>query len=158
MITSMTTQEKKLTRLILHHKESVAIWLAKFSAELAYRAAMHDNSKFTPEEFGVYADNVDDFSKHEFGSEKELQLREKLLPAAKVHHSRNRHHPEHFENGIDDMNLIDLIEMLADWKSASERTPDDSLRKGMAKLKVKHKISPQLVKILENTARDFRMY
>ena len=37
----------------------------------------------------------------------------------------NRHHPEHFgEDGIRGMNLPDVVEMLCDWKAASERTKD----------------------------------
>jgi hypothetical protein len=37
-----------------------------------------------------------------------------MAPALKHHYENNRHHPEHFKNNIDDMNLIDLIEMLCD--------------------------------------------
>jgi hypothetical protein len=48
-----------------------------------------------------------------------------LAPALDDHHyPKNRHHPEHFEDGMNDMNLLDLIEMLADWKAASERHAD----------------------------------
>ena len=38
----------------------------------------------------------------------------------KMHYANNRHHPEHFKNGIEDMNLIDIIEMLCDWLSYKE--------------------------------------
>lgn len=154
----MTESEEKLTNLIISHKESVAVSMAKFSAELAYRAAIHDISKFSKEEFEPYAKCVDDFNKYEFGSPEEKQLREKLLPGALCHHRKNRHHPEHHMNGINDMNLIDLIEMMCDWKSAAERVPGDSLRKGLKILKERYEISPQLLKVIENTARDFKMY
>jgi len=44
-----------------------------------------------------------------------------MKPAIEHHYKNNRHHPEHFNNGIDEMNLVDLIELLCDWKAASER-------------------------------------
>jgi len=44
-----------------------------------------------------------------------------MKPALEHHYALYRHHPEHFQNGIDDMNLIDLVEMFADWKASSER-------------------------------------
>jgi hypothetical protein len=132
--------------------------LSKFAGELSYRSAVHDNSKFSPEEFDVYAANVQHFNKYVFDTKEERELRERIEPGAVHHRKRNRHHPEHFENGIDDMNLIDVLEMLVDWKSASTRTPGDSLRKGLPILKEKYNISPQLLKILENTAKDFNMY
>lgn len=37
------------------------------------------------------------------------------------HYAVNRHHPEHFEQGIHGMNLIDILEMVCDWKAAAAR-------------------------------------
>ena len=45
----------------------------------------------------------------------------KFKPAIDHHYANNRHHPEHWPNGINDMTLMDLIEMLADWKAATAR-------------------------------------
>ena len=91
-------------------------------------------------------------------SPEENNLRERLLPASVHHRKKNRHHPEHFENGIDGMNLIDIIEMIVDWRSASDRVPGDSIRKSLPILEERYKISPQLLKIIENTLEDFKMY
>jgi hypothetical protein len=50
----------------------------------------------------------------------------------KHHYSHNRHHPEFFgEDGVDGMTLVDLIEMLADWKAATERHDDGDLAKSL---------------------------
>jgi len=154
----MTDKELLNLELILKHKEQIAVLLAKFAAELTYRSAVHDNSKFSPDEFDVHSDNVNHFNKYLFDTKEEKELKERLMPAGILHRKRNRHHPEHFEDGIDGMNLIDILEMLCDWKSASTRVSGDSLRKGLPILKNKYNISPQLLKILENTARDFNMY
>ena len=76
----------------------------------------------------------------------------KLKPALDHHYANNRHHPEHHKNGIDDMNLIDIVEMICDWKAASERHNDGNIRKSIEINANRFGISPQMVKIMENTA------
>ena len=152
------TNREKLIEMMLGHKDFVARMMAKFSAELAYRAAIHDESKFRPAEFDVFEKLVPHFGKFEYGTPEWEEVNQQLREATAIHHAKNRHHPEHFENGIDDMNLIDLVEMLADWKAASTRSPKDHIRKSMPKLQERYGISPQLLKILENTLKDFKMY
>lgn len=65
------------------------------------------------------------------------------------HYKVNRHHPEHFDNGVDDMNLLDLMEYFVDCYCASNRrggvSPDFNNQKE------RHGLSPQLIKILNNT-------
>ena len=70
-------------------------------------------------------------------------------PGLAHHYAHNSHHPEHYENGIAGMDLLDLVEMFCDWKAASERNPTDGV-------KIDHNariyaIAPQLAQILENT-------
>jgi hypothetical protein len=52
------------------------------------------------------------------------------------------------------MNLVDLIEMLADWKASSERQNDGNLRKSLDENAERFKMSPQLTRILENTIKE----
>jgi hypothetical protein len=50
----------------------------------------------------------------------------------KHHYAHNRHHPEFFgEDGVDGMSLVDVIEMLADWKAATEHHDDGDLAKSL---------------------------
>ena len=63
----------------------------------------------------------------------------------------NSHHPEHYESGVDGMNLFDVIEMLLDWKAASERHKDGDIAQSIEKNRVRFKISDQLAEILHNT-------
>jgi hypothetical protein len=49
------------------------------------------------------------------------------------HYAVNDHHPEHFAEGIHGMDLLQLIEMLADWKAATMRHNDGSLRESIFK-------------------------
>lgn len=121
------------------------------------RGNEHDNSKFEPEEFPYYTAAIDDFNKHPFGSAGYNKAKESLGDAVKHHYAHNRHHPEYFDNGVNGMNLIDLLEMLCDWKSATQNHPEKpgDMRKSIAWATEKYKISPELAQILYNTARDY---
>jgi len=55
------------------------------------------------------------------------------------------------ELGVNGMTLIDLIEMLCDWKAASERHRDGCIRKSIEINTKRFTLSQQLAKILENT-------
>ena len=71
------------------------------------------------------------------------------------HYACNRHHPEHFENGVRDMNLIDAVEMLADWKAASERHADGDILKSIALNAERFGYSEQLSDIMRNTVERY---
>ena len=76
---------------------------------------------------------------------------EDMKPALDHHYANNSHHPEHFKNGIDDMSLIDLLELLADWKGSTLRNKNGNIRKSLEINKERFKISDQLYNILNNT-------
>lgn len=73
----------------------------------------------------------------------------------KHHYAANRHHPEHFPDGVNDMTLVDVLEMLADWKAATERHADGNLRQSLDIQRNRFQLSDQLVAILRNTADHF---
>jgi hypothetical protein len=52
------------------------------------------------------------------------------------------------------MNLLDLVELLVDWKAASERHNDGNIRKSIEINKTRYGIDSQLVKIFENTVKE----
>jgi len=90
-----------------------------------------------------------------YGSSEYKQLLVEVKPAIDHHYSKNRHHPEHWPNGVEDMTLVDLIEMLADWKAATERNKDGNIRKSIEINSGKYNMSPQLRTIFENTVREY---
>lgn len=53
---------------------------------------------------------------------------------------------------VNGMNLLDIVEMLLDWKAASERHNDGNILKSIQHNTKRFNLSPQLVSILENTA------
>ena len=54
------------------------------------------------------------------------------------------------------MSLIDLVEMLADWKAASLRHADGDIIKSLEINKKRFGISDQLAEMFENTVREMR--
>ena len=123
------------------------------------RGNEHDESKLGPEELPHYVATIDEFEKHPYGSDGYHKAKESLGPSVVHHYKHNRHHPEHFGGGIEEMNLVDLLEMLCDWKSANQNHPErpGNMAKSISLAVDKYKISPQLAKVLYNTAVDYGM-
>ena len=137
------------------HVKRVQSNLNIFIKDLISRGENHDNSKFEEPELSIFAENTEKLGKVAYGSEEYKQLLVSVKPAIDHHYAKNRHHPEHWPNGIEDMTLIDLVEMLADWKAATERNKDGNIRKSIEINAAKYKISSQLRVIFENTIREY---
>lgn len=75
--------------------------------------------------------------------------------ALQHHYANYRHHPEHFVKGINDMNLVDIVEMLCDWKAASLRQNDGNLLKSIDTNAQRFGYDDQLKQIFINTAKLF---
>jgi hypothetical protein len=118
---------------------------------LLARAEVHDQSKLDLPEVELLTKYTPKLAGVTYGSTEYQQLLAELKPALEHHYANNRHHPEHHKNGIDDMTLIDLLEMFCDWKAASERHNDGNINKSIEKNADRFSMSPQLVKIFENT-------
>ncbi len=134
------------------HKFRVMKLMALISDELIQRGVNHDNSKLeSPEKelFDIYTPKL---AKVTYGSEEYKGYLKELKPALDHHYAKSLHHPEHYKNGIEDMTLIDLLEMLIDWKASSERHQDGNILKSIEINTSRFDIDSQLKKILINTA------
>ena len=78
-----------------------------------------------------------------------------MKPALDHHYAKNKHHPEHYPDGINDMTLVDLVEMFADWKAATMRHNDGNLLKSIEINTKRFNIDKQLAQIFVNTAKLF---
>jgi hypothetical protein len=139
----------------LKHSQRVGELMVQTISELAERSTKHDRSKTQDPELETFNEMTPKLKDATYGSEEYKGFLVKMKPALDHHYAENRHHPEHFENGINDMTLVDLVEMLADWKAATERHDDGSLKNSLVIQKDRFSISPQLLKVLENTAKHF---
>lgn len=124
--------------------------------KLDKRSDVHDQSKlWEPEKSAFDRLKSLSLSGMAYGSEEYRACLRKEKPAIEHHYKANSHHPEYFENGVDGMSLFDVLEMLLDWKAATERMKDGGdIRASLVHNTERFKLSPQLVAILENTIKE----
>lgn len=152
----MTDQGYDSTAETLKHSLRVGELMGQPVKELIDRSVRHDRSKTEDPELAVFNEYTPKLQGSTYGSEEYKAFLAGMKVGLDHHYSHNRHHPEHFPDGISGMTLVDLIEMLADWRAATERHADGSLVKSLSIQKKRFGISDQLDKILWNTARHFR--
>jgi len=139
----------------LKHIRRVNDYLIDASCEILKRAKKHDQSKLEEPEKASFDEATPLLNNLKFGSEEYRESTRLIKPALDHHYSVNSHHPQHYENGINGMNLFDIVEMFFDWKASGERTKDGDIRKSIEINAERFGISKQLKKILENTAEYF---
>lgn len=127
----------------------------KYVDELLDRKANHDKTKLEyPEkqEFDKYNQKLKELT---YGSE-EYKQNLYILRNALCHHYRyNRHHPEHFGNGIYGMSIMDLTEMICDWKASSERQINGNIFDGIQKGLERFSYDKKMVRVLSNTVEKY---
>ena len=135
------------------HIQRVRDLLRKVNFEMLARASKHDKSKLESPEKEMFDKFTEKLRKCNYGSDEYKQFLKDLKPALDNHYKLNPHHPEHYENGINGMNLFDIIEMFIDWKAAGERHETGNIFKSIEHNKDRFNISEQLVDIFINTAK-----
>lgn len=80
----------------------------EFARQLVIRGRIHDASKFEEFEFNHLWKGDPKFDE-----------------ALKIHHSKNRHHPEFHKNGIKDMTDLDLAEFVCDTTARAQEFGTD---------------------------------
>lgn len=144
------------------HIRQVGTNLKEVCNDLFDRAIRHDESKWSQHEFPYIAEHGHKMKDVKFGTPGYTEQKNMLGPMIQHHNSLNRHHPEHFGatsdkyTGVNNMCLMDVIEMLADWRAAASRNKDGSLQNSINVCCEKYKISDQLKLILINTATQLR--
>jgi len=139
----------------LKHVNEVRANIWTMIKELDRRAQVHDASKFEEPERSVFANNAPKLAKTEYGTAEYNALLDEVKPAIDHHYSKNTHHPEHWPNGIDDMDLLDLVEMLADWAAATKRNKNGNVHKSIEHNQGRFNMSPQLTSIFKNTVNRY---
>lgn len=137
----------------LKHILNVGKFIRVIISQLHERGLEHDASKMAAPELEIFAEYTPKLAGSTYGSPEYMGFLEGMKVALDHHYASNRHHPEHWKNGIDDMDLVDLIEMFCDWKAATLRHNDGNILKSIERNSKRFNISPQLTKIFENTAK-----
>jgi hypothetical protein len=136
------------------HIEKVKDLLDLFIEQIFVRGLHHDESKLESPEKEMYDKYTPLLSSVAYGSDEYKKYLSEMGEALQHHYENNRHHPEHFEYGIFDMNLLDLIEMFCDWKAASLRVKDGDLRDSIRYNQTRFKFGNELLDIFINTADE----
>jgi len=144
------------TETTAKHIERVANLMSDFATMINARGLGHDLSKYNLIEKGSLdemARLVAEEGNVPYGSD-EYKRRTKLLgPMLEHHYASNSHHPEHYQDGVDGMNLLDIVEMFIDWKAASELGEEPAMN--ITAACDRFSVCPQLQSIFENTATEF---
>lgn len=147
----MSEQKYDSTIDTLLHIKRVNELLIRFSKDLLARATFHDNSKLREPEKSLFDEYTPKLAGCTYGSDEYKEYLSGLKIALDSHYHFNSHHPEHYKNGVNDMDLFDIVEMLIDWKAATERHNDGDILKSIEINKVRFGISDQLAGIFRNT-------
>lgn len=115
----------------LAHIATVNKYMSRIIMELAERGAVHDASKLEEPEKTVFDKVTPALKGLTYGSPEYNQSLSEMKPALVHHYNSNRHHPEHFKNGMQDMTILDLVEMFCDWCAATERHDDGNIGKSI---------------------------
>jgi hypothetical protein len=151
MQSSLTIEQKATNYETFRHIQLVQKLLHAIVVDLLERAEEHDQTKLESPEVEGFTEYTDKLAKCTYGSAEYHAFRNSLKPALDHHYARNRHHPEFYKDGVSDMSLLDVIEMLMDWRAASTRHDNGNIRKSIDINAERFGINPQLVKILHNT-------
>ena len=136
---------------ILKHIELVRKYINIAIDNLRKRADFHDKSKLEEPEVEYFAKYNSKLAELTYNSDEYKKCLEELKPALECHYAKNDHHPEFYPNGINDMDMFSIIEMLCDWIASTDRQHDGNILKSISDNVKRFKLSDQLEKIIINT-------
>lgn len=151
-------QAVDVSNQLIEHTRAVEKRLLCIANALTSRAFNHDWSKLDSEEFPTFVVETPKLKDLVYGSEEYKEALARMAPALKHHYEKNRHHPEHFEEGIGGMNLIDVIEMFCDWSASVHRQKDGNLASSIVTNQDRFNISDDLTQIFLNTITFFEEF
>ena len=152
--------EKKMTIAecqveTMKHIENVRKYIKVCTDELTERGIEHDRLKMESPEVEVFAEYTPKLADSTYGSEEYKEFLKGMSVAVEHHYANYRHHPEHFENGMMDMTLVDIMELLCDWKASTLRHKDGNLLRSIEINQERFGYDDQLKQLLVNTAKWF---
>ena len=144
-------------RLDTHeHILLVSAYLLRAAEMVLRRVAEHDRSKLLPPEAAVFEASSTLLAGVTYGSPEYERLRLDLGSALSHHYAVNRHHPEHWPEGVRGMDLLDLLEMTCDWLASCTRHADGDIQHSLFINQRRFDYSDDLAAILANTVRSLQ--
>ncbi len=146
--------DEVVMRQTAEHIKRVGQCMSDACNNLMRRAVEHDQSKYSAEEFPAFARVTPKLRGLTYGSPEYKKSLEELGPSLKHHYENNSHHPEYYNRGFWGMSLLDWIEMLCDWKAATERHADGDLLKSIEQNALRFGFDSQMADVLKRTAKE----
>ena len=134
------------------HIQKVRDYLNYVASDLITRGNRHDKSKLEEPELSIFNEYTPKLQNSTYGSDEYKTYLKEMGVALNHHYQVNDHHPEHFTLGVQDMNLIQVLEMLCDWKAASERHSDGDIDKSISLNAKRFGYGREFERLLRNTA------
>lgn len=135
------------------HIHTVQILMSEVVADLTGRALDHDQSKLVSPEVEVFDRVTPKLHGLTYGSDEYKASLAEMGEGLAHHYAMNSHHPEHW-GSYRGMNLLDVIEMLADWKAATLRHADGDLARSIDINAERFGMSDEFANLLRKTAKD----
>ena len=162
----MSYDSKKDTK---KHIALVQKLLYKVRVALKNRGKNHDKSKLRSPEKEVFDEFTPKLKGSTYLSHEYVSNLNEMQVALDHHYASNRHHPEFFlgdceedNHGLTDsilerMSLIDIMEMLIDWKAASVRHKNGNILKSIELNQKRFGYSDEWKKVFLNTIHQLEM-
>jgi hypothetical protein len=119
--------------------------------DLLERAHRHDRSKLESPEREIFDEFTPLLRDTTYGSDEYKSYLEQMGEGLAHHYAANDHHPEHFAQGVDEMDLVQLLEMLCDWLAATRRHADGDIQASITKNRQRFGYGPEIERLLRNT-------
>jgi len=144
----------------LDHIYTVRQKIGQVVNDLLARAADHDESKLSEPELSVFNEFTPKLKDSTYGSDEYKDFLKGMSEGLKHHYAVNDHHPEYFTGGvltegIHGMNLVQMLEMLCDWKAATLRHEDGDLRRSIEQNAERFGYGTEIKNLLMQTAVYF---
>ena len=142
------------TETIEKHIASVQLNLEKIILETLERYKKHDQSKLQEPEISLW-EKMDQEKRYPYGTKEYFDKMERNKEVFDLHYKANSHHPEHFQNGISDMDLVDLTEMLCDWFAYKQNVSYKEASELIDKQAKRFNMSEDITNVLKNTVLNY---
>lgn len=136
------------------HIQAVQSYLGDAIRNLMQRSERHDQSKLVSPEVEIFDEYTPKLASSDYMSDEYKANLAGMKPALDHHYLVNDHHPEHFPNRMAGMSLHALLEMICDWKAATQRHAHGDIRASIEMNQKRFGYSDELKQILLNTVDE----
>lgn len=142
------------------HQAYVRYFIDRMIEDIEHRRDIHDDSKLSPEEILGFANGLPYLENSGIGEDMKMppDISDNLNKAVAHHYQVNDHHPEYFENLFEGMDLMTLIELVADWRAAMIRSGNTNYEASIQYGMKKYKMPEYFANILRNTFQKLEKY